>query len=458
MLERKKLRFFAERQRPRFEELLRAFVQVPTVSADPARKKDIARGVDLAVATIESFGGKAFVHAAPRGNPVVRGEFVQGRNLPTVTVYNHLDVQPARPETEPWRTDPFLLTKRGNKYFGRGTTDDKGPALTALFGVHAAREENVAVNSRVLWEFEEEIGSPHFEAFLVDAESKLQSDAVVVSDTVWLSKSIPACPSGLRGFQGFVFSLETAKGDRHSGDVGGAARNPLGELMSLVAQIHDPKTGRVKVPDFYRDVLPLTRKERSEFKRSGFSLRRFKNDHELLHLRTGDSLDVMKRIWALPTFEVHGVAGGHGGPGLKAVVPGRAEVRASCRLVPNQKPEQIFRLIRSFVKTRNSDVQVRSLAPSAPFRGVTSGPLAEEIRDAMAFGFGRKPVFIRDGGTIGAVLSLEKVLRCPVVFLGISLPEDGYHAPNESFDWRQASGGVAAFAKYFENVARRHHR
>jgi acetylornithine deacetylase/succinyl-diaminopimelate desuccinylase-like protein len=155
----------------------------------------------------------------------------------------------------------------------------------------------------------------------------------------------------------------------------------------------------------------------------------------------------------LPTFEVHGVAGGYAGPGLKAIVPGRAEVFASCRLVPDQTPERIRRLVTSFVKKHAPDVEVHAEGGSLPYRGVTTGPLADAIREAMRFGFGRKPVFIRDGGTIGAVTTMEKVLRCPVLFLGISLPEHGYHAPNENFDWRQAEGGMAAFADYFRRVA-----
>lgn len=458
MLQRDKLALFADRERPRFEELLKEFVEIPTVSADPAHRGDIERTVDLAVATIEGFGGKGQVYRARRGHPLVVGDFPLHPGLPTVTVYNHLDVQPASKEADSWRTEPFRLVKRKDRYFGRGTTDDKGPALTALFGIHAARELGVRVNQRVLWELEEEIGSPHFEELLLDAGARLRTAAVVVSDTVWLSGKIPACPVGLRGFQGFRFTLETADSDRHSGDVGGAARNPIGELMALVSRICDPMTGRVRVPGFYDDVVPVTRKELSDFETSGFSLQDFKKDQGLRLLRSNAPLEVMKRIWALPTFEVHGVSGGYTGPGLKAIVPARAEVKASCRLVPNQKPESIFELIRSFVLSQNPEVRVHREGSALPYRGMSDGPLADEIRDAIEFAFGCKPVFIRDGGTIGAVLSLEKILKRPVLFLGISLPEDGYHAANESFHWKQASRGIAAFAKYFENVSRRRKR
>jgi acetylornithine deacetylase/succinyl-diaminopimelate desuccinylase-like protein len=405
------------------------------------------------VETIRSFGGRPEVFRPRKGSPVVHGVFDTAPSLPTVTVYNHLDVQPASRDDGMWRTDPFVLHRDGDRYFGRGTTDDKGPALTALFGIRAARESGLPVNLRVLWEFEEEVGSEGFEEVIRTARSRLRTGSILVSDTVWLTRNQPANPSSLRGFQGFRFVLQTGEEDRHSGDVGGPGRNPIVELMGLVARIQDPATGRVKIPGFYADVVPPTRGELEEFRRSGFSLRQYKKDFRLLSLRTNDPLEVMKRIWALPTFEVHGVAGGYAGPGLKAIVPGRAEVIASCRLVANQTPDKIRRLVTAFVKKHNPDVRVHAEAGSFPYRGLTTGPLADAVREAVRFGFGRAPVFIRDGGTIGAVVTMEKVLRCPVLFLGVSLPEHGYHAPNENFDWGQASRGMGAFARYFELVA-----
>jgi acetylornithine deacetylase/succinyl-diaminopimelate desuccinylase-like protein len=448
------LRAFARRERRRYEELLKEFVEMPTVSADPAHRADIERAAEVASRAIRSFGGRVRVFRPRGGNPVIHGSFGQDRRLPTVTLYNHLDVQPASMEAEPWRSEPFRFTKKGDRYFGRGTTDDKGPALAALFGIHAARELDLPVNVRVLWEFEEEIGSPHLEEVLRREAAHLRTDSIVVSDTGWLSRTVPAAPAGLRGFQGFEFILETAREDRHSGDVGGAARNPLGELMELVHEIYDARSGRVKVPGFYDDVVPPSPSELRDFRNSGFSLKAFRKDNRLRRLRTDDPLDVMKRIWAQPTFEIHGVVGGYTGPGVKAIVPGRAEVKASCRLVPNQSPARIARLFKAFVKARHPEVVVRLEKGAQPFKGVTQGPEADAVRHALKFAFGRTPVFIRDGGSIGAVVTMKRILKCPVVFLGLSLPEHGYHAPNENFDWRQASGGMIAFAKYIDAVSR----
>jgi acetylornithine deacetylase/succinyl-diaminopimelate desuccinylase-like protein len=438
--------------RKQFESLLKQFVEIPSVSADPSRKGDIERCADLAASTIEQFGGQAKVHRT-EGHPVVHGVFGRDPKLPTVTVYNHLDVQPASRETEPWTTDPFVMEIRGDSYLGRGTTDDKGPALTALFGVRAARTADVPVNIQLLWEFEEEIGSENFEGVLRANHREMKTDSVVVSDTIWVSRQQPACPAGLRGLQGILLQLVTGETDQHSGVTGGAARNPIGELMKLVTEMYDATSGRVKIKGFYDDVQTVTRKELAEFARSGFSVKKFKKDHAFKSMRTEDPIEVMKRIWALPTMEVHGVAGGYNGPGVKTIIPPSAEVKMTCRLVPDQDPNRIARLIRDFVKERNPDVKVVTREKMYPYKAPTEGPLADAVREAMEYAFGRPPVFVREGGSIGAVTSMHKHLG-PVVFLGLSLPEHGYHAPNENYDWQQASGGMVAFEKYFELVAK----
>jgi acetylornithine deacetylase/succinyl-diaminopimelate desuccinylase-like protein len=453
ILDKKSLVAFANKERDHFEAVLRDFVEIPTVSAEPERAADIRRCAERAAATIREFGGQSSILETD-GYPLVHGRFDSGSKLPTVTVYNHLDVQPASRETEPWNTDPFVFTKEGNRYFGRGTTDDKGPALTALFGIRAAREAGVQANMHVLWELEEEIGSPSFDEAMKKYGKQLATDSVLVSDTIWVSRERPACPAGLRGLQGFELTLETAETDQHSGVVGGAARNPIGELMKLVSEMYDATTGKVKIKGFYDDVAPPSKKELDDFRSSGFTVKKFKKDHGFKSIRTEDPLDVMKRIWALPTFEVHGLVGGYTGAGIKTIVPPRAAVKVSCRLVPNQDAKKIMRLIRDFVKQRNPDVKIIPESSMLPYRAPTSGPLADAVRSSMKFAFGREPVFVREGGSIGAVISMEKVLKAPVLFLGLSLPEHGYHAPNENYDWQQASGGMVAFAKYFDEIAR----
>src|SRR6266852_1983816 len=264
-LDKKSLLAWAQEHRADFESTLQQLVEIPSVSADPDRIGDIRRCAEVAAAKIREFGGEASI-LETEGYPIVHGRFDIDPALPTVTVYNHLDVQPASRETEPWTTDPFTFIKEGDRYLGRGTTDDKGPALTALFAIRAAHEAGVRVNIHTIWELEEEIGSPNFEGAMKKYAEQLATNSVLVSDTIWVSRERPACPAGLRGLQGFELSLETAKTDQHSGVVGGAARNPIGELMKLVTKMYNATTGKVKIKGFYDDVLQPSKKELNDFK------------------------------------------------------------------------------------------------------------------------------------------------------------------------------------------------
>jgi acetylornithine deacetylase/succinyl-diaminopimelate desuccinylase-like protein len=444
------LREYAAGRRAKYEEALEKMVEIPTVSVEPDRKADVHRGAEYAVSLLESFGAKARLYET-KGHPIVHARFDRGTNLPTITVYNHLDVQPA--DGPDWETPPFDFVKKGDRYFGRGTTDDKGPAMTALFGAKYAWDQDVPANIHFLWEFEEEIGSPHFETTIKKNAKDFATDSVVVSDTVWVSRARPAQPAGLRGLQGFRFSLQTGETDQHSGTAGGAARNPVTEICQVISECVDGRTGRVKIPGFYADVVPPTKRELEDLKNCGFTTKDFKRDHMFRSLRVDDPLEIMKRVWMMPTFEVHGIAGGYQGPGVKTIIAPKATAIVSCRLVPNMNPKKIVRLVTEFVKGKNPDVKVGAEHELPAYQGKTTGPYADAIRGAMKFAFGKEPVFVREGGSIGAVLSMEKVLKSPVFFLGLSLPEHGYHSPNVNFDWRQADGGMAEFDDYFRRVA-----
>jgi len=441
---------YASESRDSYEQHLRELVEIPSVSVDPARRDDVRRAAERAAELVRWAGGEASV-IETGGHPLVHGRIGDDPRLPTVTVYNHIDVQPA--DEPQWRSDPFCLTIEGDRYVARGTTDDKGPALAALYGARYAAEHGVAANIHFLWELEEEIGSPSFAATITKHKGRLATGSVIVSDTVWVSRSRPACPAGLRGLQGFRLSLRTGETDQHSGTTGGAARNPVAEIAEVVASLLDARTGRVKIKGFYDEVVKPTRAELEDLKRCGFTVAGFKKDHLFRSLRSNDALDVMKRLWLQPTLEVHGIAGGYQGPGVKTVVPAAATAILSCRLVPKMNPARIIKLLRAHVRRVNPDVVVHPEHALPAYQGRTTGPYADAVRAAMKAAFGREPVFVREGGSIGAVLAMEKILRAPVYFLGLSLPEHGYHAPNENFDWRQASGGMVAFARYFERIA-----
>ena len=220
---RKELESYAKAQRPEFERVLKQIVEMPSVSVEPNRKGEVRKTAEYAVSLLESFGAKAALYET-QGHPMVHGRFDRNPSYPTVTVYNHLDVQPA--DGPDWKTPPFDFVRQGDRYFGRGTTDDKGPAMTALFGARYAFENGAPVNIHFLWELEEEIGSPHFETTIRAQAREFATNSVVVSDTVWVSRSRPASPAGLRGLQGFRFDLQTGETDQHSGTAGAPRETP----------------------------------------------------------------------------------------------------------------------------------------------------------------------------------------------------------------------------------------
>ena len=437
--------------RNEFENKLAELVEIPTISMDPERKDDCRRGAMLARDYLESIGATAEIVETP-GNPVVFGRIQAGANDPTLTIYNHVDVQPADPDE--WHKAPFTFFKEDGRYEGRGSTDDKGPALSAMMAARYAVQNNIPLNINFIWELEEEIGSPNFEHFVKNNVDRLKCDSILVSDTIWISRDRPAIPYGLRGAMMFTMSLETGAKDVHSGLTGGPARNPIGELCKVISKCYDADTGRVKIKGFYDDVKPATKKELKSFLDSGFTTKKFKAAHELKQLRFNDAERVLKAIMAEPTFEVHGITGGYQGPGVKTIVPYHAEAKISCRLVPNQDPKKVFKLIRNFIRDKNADVKVKYISALEPYIGEFTGRYAAAAAEATEFAFGRAPAFTREGGSIGAVVTMKKYLNSPIVFLGLSLPEHGYHAKNENFDWQMASGGMKMFVRYFDQISR----
>ena len=439
-----------------FEEKLAALVEIPSVSMDPARRADVERVAQQGCTLLRELGAQAEC-IKTAGLPLVLGRLVQDPKFPTVTIYNHLDVQPA--EADEWRTPPFKLVRQGDKWRGRGTTDDKGPALAALFGARLALQDGVRLNFQFLWETEEEMGSPSFQAALRRLakgdrqQAPLRTDSIVVSDTLWPQAGRPAIPYGLRGLLGFCVRLQTGDKDVHSGTTGGAARNPLGELCALINACYDARTGQVKIPGFYRDVRRASAAERRGLARAGFSRGRFRRAHGFSSLRFPDETRLREAIMIAPTFEVHGLVGGYSGAGIKTIVPHLAEAKLSCRLVSDQRPERALRLIERFVRQHCRDAEVIHESSLSPYLVDPSGPHLEAAQQAMFEAFGKRPALTREGGSIGAVVTMDRVLRAPVVLLGLSLPEHGYHAINENFDWGQARGGMEMFCRYFSRLA-----
>ena len=447
------LRNTIARLREEFADKLAALVGIPSVSMEPGRHAEVRRCAELACSYLRESGAEAEV-IATQGLPLVLGRVIRNPHFPTVTIYNHLDVQPA--DSEGWRTDPFALEVIGDRYHGRGATDDKGPLLVALFAARLALAASVKLNFQFLWECEEEIGSPSFAAALANlakSQSGLHTDSIMVSDTIWPSAKQPAIPVGLRGLLAFVVRLQTGDKAVHSGTTGGAARNPLGELCALIAACYEANTGRVLIPGFYDGIRKPTALERQDLARSGFARKNFQKAHGLHSLRFADDARLREAIMTRPTFEVHGLTGGYVGPGVKTIVPHVAEAKLSCRLVSGQIPKEVFRRIKRFIAEKCPDAEVIFDAALEPYLADSTGPYLQAALQATEESLGKKAALTREGGSIGAVVTMARILHKEVVLLGLSLPEDGYHAINESFSWRQAENGVALFYRYFHNLA-----
>jgi len=446
-----RLHNFVAASRRLFERYLGGMVEVPTVSTDPACRENIKRGASLAVSYLTEMGARAEI-VETAGHPMVLGHFDIQTGAPTIAVYHHLDVQPA--SISMWIHPPFKFTvTQDGHYLGRGTTDDKGPAITALFAARFALEEHIPINIKFIWEMEEEIGSPHFKAAIRSRKDEIHPDSILVQDNAWISREKPSITYGIRGLMTAFMRLTTAERDTPSGMVGGATRNPVAELCRVISQCFDPLTGKVKIEGFYDKVRKPTPEEIQEFEHLDFSVADFKKAHGLRLLRTEDASRIIRATWCEPTFEVHGLVGGYPSSEVADIVPYTAEAKISTRLVPDQSPLEIFRIIKNFVKEINPDVVVELDSILEPYLAEFSGPHAQAARESVIRGFGVRPVFIREGLSIGSVASMKNLWGVPVVLLGLSLPEHGYHSPNEYFDWSQASGGIKTLAYYFHRIS-----
>lgn len=461
-----------------FEDGLRTLVEIPSVSQHAVCKPDVRRCILSAEEYLQILmkGGtkvdtKSRLIGWDNGLPAVYWKCIRHRKWPTIILYNHLDVQPAE-QKDGWDTEPFELVildapKVGRQYFGRGTTDDKGPALVGLLAIKFALLRGLPLNFVVVWESEEEDGSMHFPEILAQIKDDLQglsSPSLLISDTIWPAVHVPSVSCGLRGVINFTFELTTAIDDRnrakgvHSGLCGGVATNPIIRLSHVIAASVD-EAGWVAVRGAHDGLAPLPAEALEAFAQTdAITLETFKRDFGLRSCFAGSVPDLLNRIWNLPTFEVTGIIGGVTEPAgaVKTEIPGYARAHVSCRLGPGQDPVQFEQALRKHVARIDSDmVIIRRGGVSRPFAMDPKGPYLQAAAEAFKTGFGYpEVVFDRCGGSIGAVIHFTELLPgLPVVLLGLSLPTHNYHGTNENFDWRQAAGGIRTFVHYFERVA-----
>jgi len=448
---------FVSKNADRYLEDLRELLRIPSVSADSKFKGDVRKAAEWVYRKLAAAGLQAELVETP-GNPIVYAEWTKKPGAPTVVVYGHYDVQPPDPLNE-WESPAFEPTIRDGKIYARGATDDKGQMLTHVESVEAWLKAagELPVNVKFVIEGEEEVGSNNLEHFLESHKGRLKCDVAVISDTSQYAPGIPAVTYGLRGIIAAQITLHGPKQDLHSGVFGGSIANPVNALAKILGELHDD-SGRVQIPGFYDDVADLTDAERKEWATLPFDEKAY-----LASLGTSapwgeTGFTTLERRWARPTCDVNGIYGGYQGEGPKTIIPAKATAKITCRLVPDQDPAKVVAALRKFVEARvrpgiRLEFQEYHGAPATVCD--LNSPYMAAARDAIAAGFEKPPVMIREGGTIPVVGTFKKVLGVDTLLLGWGQNTDNLHSPNEHFSIDDFQRGIRSSAYLWAALAKK---
>lgn len=433
---------------------LNELLRVPSISNDPEHKADMESAAKWLLTRMQDLGIRSEIIPTP-GHSIVYGEHLQAEGAPTVLVYGHYDVQPVDP-LELWDTPPFEPDEREGAIFARGSSDDKGQLLIHLLAAQEILGETggLPVNLKILLEGEEEVGSPNLKPFIEANVDKLACDAVMVSDTSFFSREVPSMLYGLRGLCYIEVLLRGPNRDLHSGEFGGAVANPVDALARMIAALHD-EDRRVVVPGFYDKVRALENREREAFAGLPYDEAEYKKELEVSALEGEKGFTTLERLWARPTLELNGIWGGFSGEGAKTVLPAEAGAKISCRLVPDQDPDEIADLL---------EARLRELAPAGvtlefirhhggnPFLAEPDNPYVEAGARAIEKAFGKVPVLVRGGGSVPVTETFQSLLGVPCVMMGVGLPDDRLHSPNEKIDLEQFHKGIEAAAWFLHEA------
>jgi len=451
-------------------EQLKEFVRHPSVSTDSKYREGMRGAQEFVSGLLRSLGFAVEV-VKTNLHPIILAQRVGDPAWPHVIIYGHYDVQPPDPLSL-WRTPPFEPTERDGRLWGRGTADNKGPLMVHLTAVGRLLEKHPDLPLRITFviEGEEETGSPSFLPFLQAYKDRLKADLVFLSDTGIPREDQVVITCGLRGLVLFDIEVTGARTDLHSGLHGGVLRNPIQALAELCATLHTPD-GRVNIPGFYDDVLDVEPWERDELLRLGTREDEYREFLGIPAFHAPPGYTPFEAVRFLPTLEFNGIGGGYQGEGSKTVIPSKAFVKISCRLVPNQTPEKIRPLLYAALRARMpADVTFRIIdqhdaipyivVPPSRSNTPANQPalLARAFRavdTAVTAVFGRAPLYLREGGSIPIIADIKRVLGLDSVLLGLFLPEDNLHAPNESFNLRVMQKGTAVSERVLAALAGR---
>lgn len=448
----KSIAYIREHQSRFLEELL-DLLRIPSVSADPAFKQDVQRTAE-AVADHLRKGGVPVVEVCPtKGHPIVYGEYLVDKKLPTVLVYGHYDVQPPDP-LELWESPPFEpVIKKTKKHpdgaiFARGACDDKGQMFMHIKAFEAMKASGeLPCNVKFMIEGEEEVGSVHLGEFCKENKKKLACDVILISDTSILDNKTPSITTGLRGLTYVEVEVTGPDRDLHSGVYGGAVANPVNALCTMVASLHD-KNRKVTVPGFYDGVQEVSKQERKAMSKAPYDEKSYMKEIGVKGLLGEKGYSTLERTSIRPTLDVNGMWGGYIGEGAKTVLPSKAYAKISMRLVPDQDPDKIFKLFKKHFESLAPEGIKVKVTPHHGGQAAVTPTNSMEYQSAewaMEQTFGKKPIPLRSGGSIPIVALFEEVLKVKTVLLGFGLNSDAIHSPNEHF-------GIFNFRKGMETI------
>ena len=447
---------FIHTNRDRYINELKQYLAIPSISALPAHAADLRKCAEWTAEEMRRIQLENVRLIDTPGNPVVYGEWLQaGPTAPTILFYGHYDVQPVDP-VDLWESPPFEATVRDGEIYARGSADDKGQVFMHFKAIeaHMKKAGRLPCNIKVIIEGEEEVGSKNLDAFVRANKSLLKADVVIISDSAMFDRGVPSICYSLRGLIYFQIDLRGTKSDLHSGVFGGAVANPAMVLAQMLAQMKD-KGGRIKIPGFYDDVRALSEEERAAWRELPFNEKKYKKDLGAPKLAGEKEFSVLERVWARPTFEVNGILGGFTGDGAKTVIPAVAMAKVSMRLVPNQDPDKIAQLFEAYVKKvapKTVEVKVTRMHGGKPWITEYNNPYVQAAGRAIEKGFGKPPVFCREGGSIPVVSTFQEELGIPAVLFGVGLPDENAHAPNERLDLSNFHNGIVASAILYEEI------
>jgi acetylornithine deacetylase/succinyl-diaminopimelate desuccinylase-like protein len=447
---------FINVNRDRYLEELKALLAIPSISALPEHAADVTRCAEWCADEMRRIGLDNVKLIPTPGNPVVYGDWLHDEGAPTILFYGHYDVQPVDP-LNLWTSPPFEATVRDGEIYARGSADDKGQVFMHLKAVEAHLKQNgkLPVNIKFILEGEEEVGSAHLDDFIREHKNDLAADVVVISDSAMFGRGVPSICYGLRGLVYFQIDLRGSSTDLHSGSFGGAVANPGMVLAQVLAQMKD-RGGRIKIAGFYDDVVALQEEERQAWATLPYNEKQYKKDFGVPKLFGETGYTTLERTWARPTFEVNGLLSGFTGEGAKTVLPAVAMAKVSMRLVPNQDPDKIATLFEDYVRKitpKTVELKVTRMHGGKPWMTAYDNPFVQAAGRAIERGFGRKPVFTREGGSIPVVSTFQEELGLPSVLFGVGLPDENAHAPNEKLDVGNFHNGIIASAILYQEIA-----